>query len=86
MSKPDDIRDEELRLELRLRLLHAQERATSNFLDFCKYVWPEMLVGEHHKRIAAALDRVVEGKCKRDRKSTRLNSSHIPLSRMPSSA
>ena len=26
------------------------------------------------------------GKAKRDRKSTRLNSSHIPLSRMPSSA
>ena len=27
-----------------------------------------------------------EGKSERDRKSTRLNSSHIPLSRMPSSA
>ena len=26
------------------------------------------------------------GKPKKDRKSTRLNSSHIPLSRMPSSA
>ena len=26
------------------------------------------------------------GKCPPDRKSTRLNSSHIPLSRMPSSA
>ena len=29
---------------------------------------------------------IVEGDIDRDRKSTRLNSSHIPLSRMPSSA
>jgi predicted phage terminase large subunit-like protein len=70
MSKPqtlsqDDIESERLRLELRLQLLEARERATSNFLDFCKYVWPEMLVGEHHRLIAEALDRVISGKCKR---------------------
>ena len=63
--KPDEIEAERLRLELRLSLLEAREKANATFLDFCKYVWPEMLVGEHHKRIAAALDRVVAGKCKR---------------------
>ena len=63
--KPEDIEAERLRLELRLSLLEAREKANSNFLDFCKYVWPEMLVGEHHKRIAKALDRVVSGECKR---------------------
>ena len=63
--KPEDIDAERLRLELRLSLLEAREKANSTFLDFCKYVWPEMLVGEHHKRIAAALDRVVSGECKR---------------------
>ena len=63
--KPEDIEAERLRLELRLSLLEARDLATSSFLDFAKYVWPEMLVGEHHKRIAAALDRVIEGKCKR---------------------
>jgi predicted phage terminase large subunit-like protein len=63
--KPEDIEAERLRLELRLSLLEAREKANSSFLDFCKYVWPEMLVGEHHKRIAAALDRVVSGQCKR---------------------
>ena len=36
---------------------------------------------EEHGKIFEALDRKIE-----DRKSTRLNSSHIPLSRMPSSA
>lgn len=60
-----DIEAERLRLELRLKLLEAQERATSDFLSFCQYVWPEMLVGEHHRRIAQALDRVVSGECKR---------------------
>ena len=63
--KPEDIDAERLKLELRLQLLEARERATTSFLDFCQYVWPEMIVGEHHRRIAAALDRVVSGKCKR---------------------
>ena len=63
--KPDEIEAERLRLELRLSLLEAREKANATFLDFCKYVWPEMLVGEHHKRIAKALDRVVSGECKR---------------------
>ena len=64
-TQQDDIETERLRLELRLQLLEAQEKATTSFLDFCKYVWPEMLVGEHHKIIAEAFDRVIAGKCKR---------------------
>ena len=60
-----DIEAERLRLELRLKLLETRERATGNFIDFAKYVWPEMLVGEHHRIIAEAFDRVIEGKCKR---------------------
>ena len=63
--KPEELESERLRLELRLSLLEARDKATSSFLDFCLYVWPEMIVGEHHKIIAAALDRVVAGKCKR---------------------
>jgi predicted phage terminase large subunit-like protein len=65
MARVEDHEAERLRLELRLRLLEAQEKASNYFLAFCQYVWPEMLVGEHHKRIAAAFDRVIEGKCKR---------------------
>jgi len=62
---PRDMEAERLRLQLRLELLQAQEKATGDFLSFCKYVWPEMIVGEHHRRIAKALDRVVSGECKR---------------------
>ena len=63
--KPEDIEAERLRLELRLQLLEAREKANANFLDFAKYVWPEMIIGEHHRRIAQKLDEVVAGKCKR---------------------
>jgi predicted phage terminase large subunit-like protein len=62
---PEDVKNELLRLELRLAQITARDQATSSFLDFCRYVWPEMIVGAHHKRIAAALDRVVSGECKR---------------------
>jgi predicted phage terminase large subunit-like protein len=62
---PSDHDSEVLKLQYRLAQLEAQERATSNFLDFCRYVWPEMIVGEHHRRIAKKLDEVVAGKCKR---------------------
>ena len=65
LSNKQDVEAERAKLELRLLQLEAQERATSNFLDFCRYVWPEMIVGEHHRRIAKALDRVVSGECKR---------------------
>lgn len=60
-----DPQAEMMRLQLRLQLLELQDNAKNNFIDFCQYVWPEMLVGEHHRRIAAALDRVVSGECKR---------------------
>ena len=53
------------------------------------------LIDQHHlmvqagtgtgKSLAYLVPAIVSGK-KTDRKSTRLNSSHIPLSRMPSSA
>ena len=62
---PPDVEEERLRLELRLKFLETHERATGDFLSFCQYVWPEMLVGEHHRRIAKALDRVARGECKR---------------------
>ena len=39
-----------------------------------------------HFGISYAGQTVLYGVAKKDRKSTRLNSSHIPLSRMPSSA
>ena len=64
-KRRQEIETEIAKYELRLALLASQDKARSDFLSFCQYVWPEMLVGEHHRKIAEALDRVVEGKCKR---------------------
>lgn len=62
---PEGVQEELLKLELRLQHLEAVERAGSDFLSFCQYVWPEMIVGAHHRKIAQALDRVIEGTTKR---------------------
>ena len=60
-----DLEAHRKKLELRMLQLDAQEKAKNDFLSFCQYVWPEMIVGEHHRLIAQKLDRVVSGKCKR---------------------
>jgi predicted phage terminase large subunit-like protein len=65
VAVPPEVEAERLRLELRLAQIKARDEATSNFLSFCRYVWPEMIVGAHHQKIASALDRVVSGECKR---------------------
>jgi predicted phage terminase large subunit-like protein len=62
---PDDIEAERLRLELRLTQLEAQERSRNSFLDFVRYVWPEAILGDHHRKMAAALDRIAKGTLKR---------------------
>lgn len=45
--------------------LQAQESAKGDFLSFVKYMWPDMILGEHHKRIAKAFDRIANGTLKR---------------------
>lgn len=60
-----EIEEERLRLELRLTQLEAQDRSRKNFLDFVRYVWPEAILGEHHKRMASAFDRIANGTLKR---------------------
>ena len=64
-NEAPDVEHKRLLLELRLRQIEIRDKATTNFLEFCRYVWPEIIIGEHHKRIAKAFDRVIEGKCKR---------------------
>lgn len=48
----------------------AKENARKSFMDFTRYIWPEIeaqefIEGPHHRRVAAALQRVVDGTCKR---------------------
>ena len=53
------------------------------------WIGRDVPIPENIQRVAGNddfLNRLYINKSKKDRKSTRLNSSHIPLSRMPSSA
>ena len=46
-------------------ILAEREKARKNFLAFVKKVWPHFIEGAHHKRMAAAFERVARGECKR---------------------
>lgn len=45
--------------------LKTQRAAQTKYLSFVKAVWPTFISGRHHARMAAAFERVAEGKCKR---------------------
>ena len=63
--KSADIELQQARLELRMLQLKAQESAKKDFLSFVKYMWPEAILGEHHKKMAAAFNNIANGKLKR---------------------
>jgi predicted phage terminase large subunit-like protein len=46
-------------------ILKEREEARQNFMTFVKKVWPHFIEGAHHKRMAAAFERVARGECKR---------------------
>ena len=62
---PPEIEAEQLKLELRLALLEAQEHGRDSFLGFSQYVWPEAILSSHHEKMAAAFDRIADGTLKR---------------------
>ena len=42
-----------------------RENCQENFMDFVHKVWPNFIEGEHHQEMAAAFEKVANGKCKR---------------------
>jgi len=46
-------------------ILSEREQARQSFMSFVKKVWPHFIEGPHHKRMAAAFERVARGECKR---------------------
>jgi predicted phage terminase large subunit-like protein len=43
----------------------SKENCQENFMDFVHRVWPHFIDGAHHKKMAAAFERVARGECKR---------------------
>ena len=62
---PPEVQAEQLKLELRLALLEAQQHGRDSFLGFSRYVWPDAIISSHHERMASAFDRIADGTLKR---------------------
>jgi len=45
--------------------LLSKEKAEKDFLEFVKKMWPDFIMGRHHKIMANAFERVANGECKR---------------------
>ena len=49
----------------KLEKLKDRELCQTKFIKFVEKVWPTFISGAHHKRMAAAFERVASGECKR---------------------
>ena len=49
----------------RLEMTKERETSQDRFITFVEKVWPTFISGAHHKRMAAAFERVANGECKR---------------------
>jgi predicted phage terminase large subunit-like protein len=66
MPKLSDSEKRKLDAELALfEKLKERELAQSKFIKYVQRVWPTFISGRHHLRMAAAFERVAEGKTKR---------------------
>lgn len=45
--------------------IKKRENAQKHFLDFVRMMWPSFIDGRHHKIMADAFERVIDGSCKR---------------------
>jgi predicted phage terminase large subunit-like protein len=54
-----------MKLELRLAQLERVEKCQRSFLSFVKSMWPEFIVGKHHRIIAEKLERIADGELRR---------------------
>jgi predicted phage terminase large subunit-like protein len=45
--------------------ISVTKEAQDNFMTYVNYVWPNFIHGAHHKKMAAAFERVANGQCKR---------------------
>ena len=62
---PPDVEEERAKLEYRLLQIELQERAKKDFLYFSKYVWEGVIIGSHHKIMAEAFNKIINGSLKR---------------------
>ena len=59
------VSDRRMKLELRLAQIERVEKCQRSFLSFVKSMWPEFIVGKHHRIIAEKLERIADGELRR---------------------
>jgi|TARA_R110002020_G_scaffold437219_1_gene647407 predicted phage terminase large subunit-like protein len=59
------VSERRMKLELRLAQLERVEKCQRGFLSFVKSMWPEFIVGKHHRIIADKLERIASGELRR---------------------
>lgn len=62
---PEGEQREILKLLEEYRSTTDKERARQRFIHYVSYVWPDFIGGNHHRIVADAFDRIVEGELKR---------------------
>ena len=60
-----EVAEKRLKLELRLAQLERSAACQEDFLTFVRAMWPQFIVGEHHRTIANKLERIATGELKR---------------------
>ena len=73
-------------LRFATRMLGSRDAAADAVAESLVRAYRHLASCREPTRLRTWLYRIVTNRCKRDRKSTRLNSSHYQPSRMPSSA
>ena len=61
----EDERRDKLKLLTEYKRELTKERGAKQFLDFIKHVYPNYIIGEHHRRLAQLFEDIAEGKKKR---------------------
>ena len=59
------VSERRMKLELRLAQIERVEKCQRSFLSFVKSMWPEFIVGKHHRIIAEKLERIADGELRR---------------------
>ena len=64
-AETPEIEERRLKLQLRLAQLEEVKACQDDFLQYVKKVWPEFIVGAHHRMIAKKFEDIATGKNKR---------------------
>ena len=65
LEESSEAQERRLKLELRLAQLERIESGQKNFLEFVQMMWPEFIVGNHHKTVAEKFQKIADGSLKR---------------------